>query len=244
MPRLLMRKARFANPHGDLVDPVEFVSRAPANYRALQVLPYCDACHEVVHLYGVNTPNVETTPRFDHANLSKEANPLDDCILAQRTRRFRGMEPDGYDDARGEQLRKQFINDENLKTAYSFCLALCGKGNLPKSHFRSMIARADKKRVWSYVGIEVWAIPYILLTLEDFSAENKSGMSYGFHFVFDKRKGSNASAIWDTVNPCKLLKVYSDSGNPTHDSPFSVSKNALTLMAGNPSWVKLQGLLP
>jgi hypothetical protein len=240
-----MKKARYANVDGDLVDPVEFVSRAPANYRDRHIFPYCDACHQIVHVYGVNTPNPDTVPRFDHANLLPDADPLDDCVLANRTDRFRGMEPDYYDDVQGELLREQFLESDNLKMAYAFCLVLCGTGNLPKSKFRSMLRRADKKRIWSYAGIQVWAIPYILLTLEDFIAVNKSGKEYGFHFVFKKRRGSNVSAIWNNTYPCALIKLYADSGNPVINAhPLPVSQAELIRKAGISSWVKLEGLIP
>lgn len=239
-----MKKARYGSVNGELVDPVEFVSRAPANYKTHNIFPYCDACHEIVHVYGVNTPNPKTVPRFDHANLVDGADSLDDCVLADRNGRFSGLGPDGYDDQRGQVLRRNFLESENLKMAYSFCLNLCHRGNLPKSKFRSMILRADKKRIWSYVGIEEWAIPFILLSLEDFTGQAKSGKKYDFHFIFDKRRGSNASAIWDGSHPCYLVKVYSDSGKPTYDRPYPVSQAELILRAGEFSWVTLPGLTP
>jgi len=149
-----------------MVDPVQFLARATPRYKERGIYPYCDACHEIVHLYGAHSTNPGTIPRFDHPDLPPDADPLDDCVLANRNPRLRGLSPDGYDDVRGKRIRDQFLDSGQLSQAYAFCLDLCRTGNLPAAKFRSMFRRADRKRVWSYSGIQSWAIPYVLLTLE------------------------------------------------------------------------------
>lgn len=247
-----MKKARYGGMAGPLVDPVEFLARATANHRQKGIFPYCDACGEVVHLYGVHTPNPQTTSRFDHPNMPDGADPLDDCILADRNPRFRGMQSDGYDDARGKVLRAQFFEPEFLAQAYAFCLNLCRARNIPPDLFRATLRRADKKRIWSYVGIPLWAVPYILLTLENFQATSKNGQEYGFHFVFQKPRGSGGTgiaALWSSQKGCKISKVFSDNGSPvrTGDNPYPVSEVAFVDMAGDSSWVTpalLRALIP
>jgi hypothetical protein len=162
------------------------------------------------------------------------------------------MQPDGYDDARGKVLRAQFFEPEFLAQAYTFCRNLCRAKNLAHGQFRSMVKRAEKKRIWSYVGIQLWAVPYILLTLEDFSAIGKNNQQYGFHFVFQKPRGSGGTgiaALWSSQNGCKISKVFSDNGNPvrTGDNPYPVSELAFVEMAGDSSWVTpalLRALIP
>jgi hypothetical protein len=159
--------------------------------------------------------------------------------LANRTERYRGLAPDGWDDRRGLDMRKRFFEDENLAVAYTFCLAMCRKGNLPTEKFVSMLNRADRKRVWAYAGIPLWSIPYILLTLENFTASAKDGRPYVFHFSFRKPSGSNLSALWERPGICGLVKLFSNTGDPVSsgDNPYPVSEAALLSKAGNTSWV-------
>lgn len=150
------------------------------------------------------------------------------------------MEPSDWDDNRAEKLRADFFQEDNLRVAYGFCLALCRRGNLPAEKFRSMVRRADKKRIWAYAGIPLWAIPYVLLTLENFTGERKNGGAYDFHFIFDKPGRTNASAIWEKSAECQLVKVFPGKGEPvtTDDNPFPVSADALTTKAGGVGWIK------
>lgn len=234
-----MKRACYGRPNGPLVTPEEFIQNATPRYKDLGISPYCPACDEVVDLYGVHSPNV--TSRFDHKNFDQAADPLDDCVLANRTSRFQGLEPDGWDEEAGMRLRKEFFGDDNLAQAYAFCLALCRKGNLPTKTFRSMIRRADRKKIWFYVDIRLWVIPFILLTLENFARPMLNGVpGYSFHFVLDKPKGTTISALWRSPSDCQLKKVFSDSGIPvkTDDNPFPLSEEALAEKAGDFAWVK------
>lgn len=235
-----MDRACFGKPNGPLVTPTEFIQRATPQYKAKGILPYCKACQEVVHVYGVHSPNPDTTPRFDHADRDPDANELDDCVLANRSSRQKGLEPSGWDDERAQTLRAHFFEEDNLRLAYGFCLALCRHGNLPAGKFKSMIRRADKKKIWAYADIPLWAIPYVLLTLENFTAKNKEGGTYDFHFVFNKPRKTNVAALWEKSSECQLVKVFQNSGEPfsADDNPFPVSANALAAKAGDVNWIR------
>ncbi len=82
-----MDQACFGRPNGAMVTPAAFVQRATPQYKTKGILPYCKACKEVVHVYGVHSPNPNTTPRFDHADRDPDADELDDCVLANRSSR-------------------------------------------------------------------------------------------------------------------------------------------------------------
>lgn len=234
-----MDEARYGSPDGEIVNPTQFMIRATPRYRERGILPYCPACRQIVHLYGVHNPQPDTIARFDHANLAPDADPLDDCVLAARNERFRGLAPDAWDEAQAIQLRKQFYEDENLKLAYAFCLNICRKGNLPTAKFRKMLARADSKRIWAYAGLRIWATPYILLTLENFQARSKEGYEYGFHFIFNKPKSTGISTLWTNSEACEIVKVYSDSGKQINatDNPYPVSEVNWRTKAGDASWI-------
>lgn len=237
-----MELARLGCPDGPLVDAKTFVARATPEYRKLGIFPYCDACHEIVHTYGVHTPNPRTVPRFDHADLAPDADPLDDCVLANRNDRFRGLHPKSFDEERGNEMRTRFFDDANLALFYAFCLHLCRKGNLPVAKFRSMLRRADKKRIWAYADIPLWAIPYVLLTLENFTAKKKdlSG-DYGFHFVFNKPPGTNVNALWERSSECEIVRLFSSNGEPLNvdDNPYPVSEEAMIAKAGDTNWISV-----
>ncbi|MBV2193685.1 MAG: hypothetical protein KUL81_10140, partial [Azonexus sp.] len=92
----------------------------------------------------------------------------------------------------------------------------------------------------AYADIPVWAIPYVLLTLENFVAKKKDGGTYDFHFIFDKPRKTNASALWERSSECRIVKVFQSSGEPvsSDDNPFPVSAEALAAKAGDVSWIR------
>lgn len=229
-----MNYACYGKPCGDRVTPQEFIRRASPRYKERGIFPYCEACGEKVDLYGVHTPNGPT--RFDHANFPTDADPLDDCILANRNARFRGMQPESFDFPHGQQLRKNFFEEENLKRAYCFMWNLCGKNNFPIKSMRKCIERADRKNIWAYSGIKIWCIPYILLTLENFFHHK----NYYFHFYINKKKSTFLSNIWTKNESAKLYKVFTDSGKSIEKSPNNpliFSENNFLTISNNTSWI-------
>ena len=232
--------ACYGSPDGPLVSPEEFMEKAGPRYKKRNIYPYCKACKQVVDPYGVHSTNVDS--RFDHKDLRSDEDHLDDCILAKRNPRFKGLQFNEFDDVHGNTLRSQFFQDEQLRTAYAFMWKLCGKGNFPTEKFNQCILRADRKTIWSYKDIPLWVIPYILLTFENFINESRG---YGFHFVIKKPSKTLADALWLRPERCRLLKVFSDTGRKicipedafiSNPLPFSGGK--LTEIAGDTAWIK------
>lgn len=229
-----MDYACYGRPGGPKVTPQEFIRRASPRYKERGIFPYCEACNERVDLYGVHTPGGPT--RFDHANLPEKADPLDDCILANRTPRFQGMQPSNFDIEHGKELRKNFFEHENLKRAYCFMWKLCGKGNLPIKTVKKCLARADRKRIWDYSDIPLWCIPYILLTLENFTHCN----GFKFHFYIKKKKTSYIDDIWNGYNTT-LRKVFTETGDlmisKFVENPLDISLSKYNEVTNDHSWV-------
>lgn len=234
-----MKKACYKIPEGSLVTVQQFHERATSEYKRLGIFPYCPECNEILEIYGINNFSIS---RFDHKNRLETADPLDDCSLADRgCQRFKFLTPIAWDYDRGKQLRIAFFDKNNLKIAYCFCLDLTRKGNLPLQKFNQMIQRADKKKIWSYTDIPLWSIPYILLTLENFtqpSTETKKG--YDFHFVLEKPQNMENSSIWARLGETCLKKVFSSDGRniSTSDNPFPFSEGGMIEKAGNTDWIK------
>jgi hypothetical protein len=233
-----MDEACYGKPHGPLVTPEEFIRRATSLYRAVGIVPYCPSCDEPLFLHAVHS--TKTPSSFHHRELKEGIDPLDDCARAKRNSRLKHLEPDGWDFARGQKIREKFFEDDNLRRAYAFCLNMCRKTNLPSYSWRKMIQRADRNNIWSYAGIEVWAIPYILLSLENFATSpSPTKAGYSFHFVLRKARGARISALWGG-SPCVIEKVFSDSGHrvSASDNPYPVTAEAIRQKAGNTSWIQ------
>ncbi|MBU6956836.1 hypothetical protein KRR23_03615 [Pseudomonas sp. CVAP len=232
-----MLLACYGRAGGECVTPEEFIRRSGPNYREKGIFPYCPGCDERVDPYGVHSTNV--TSRFDHQNLDEAIDPLDDCLEANRSGRFRGMHADGWDDERGQRLRDEFFEPDNLKQAYAFCLAICRKGNLTAGQFAELIARADRKSIWAYKDIPLWVIPYVLLTLGNFGAG--ANARYPFHFVLKKNRSQGLSQIWQTgEHRCSIGKVFSNSGEPvnTLGNPYPINHQYLIDTAGDTGWIE------
>jgi len=240
-----MKQACFSKPGGKLVTPIDFIRRATPEFKSKSILPYCPACDEVVHVYGVNNPHPDTVQRFDHQNQSINAHSLDDCVLAKRSKRLLGLEPSEWNLAAASEIRRQFLEADNLAKAYAFCLHLCRAGNLPVPKFKSMIQRADRKNIWAYADITVWVIPYILLLLEDFEARPKNKAPYGFHFILQKPKSQTISALWESREPFAISKVFANGGKTvtTDDNPYPISNDAFLEKAGDFQWILDAGFL-
>jgi len=231
-----MDYAEYGRPGGKRVSPQEFIQLASPKFRERGILPYCAACGEPVDPYGVHTPGGAT--RFDHANRPEDANPLDDCILADRNPRFKGMHPSSFDSEHGQQLREKFFDLENLKRTYCFMWKLCGAKNFPIRSLVKTLERADKKRIWSYSGIPLWTIPYILLTLDNFT-HNKG---FGFHFFIQKKKSSYLDDLWSGQSNNNLCKVFTDSGQliekSSSQNPMPITEDNFIKLSSDNDWVE------
>jgi hypothetical protein len=216
--------------HPDYNKPMtadQFHAVAGPDYRISGKFPICPRCREVVDLYGVTSPGVQS--RFDHRDIEPGSDPYDDCPEARRQlARYLGVSPANYDVIAGNALRAQFFEPENLKIAYQFLHAVLGRGNLPMRTFGDMIKRADRRRVWDYAGIPLWCVPFILLTIAQFRiGENES------HFGFKKPRGP-ADYLWNPAHRCDLLKYFSDTGRKVmgSKSTIEVSEHSYVRVSG------------
>ena len=225
-----MKKAKFG-VHGKLVTVEEFLDMSKtADYAIKGILPYCYACGEPVDIYGAGCFAV--TSRFHHKKNPSNTGIMDDCWLANRggIKLPGGLRPSGFDEEQGNALRMQFFAPSNLRLAYSFMWQLCRKNNLPIAIFQQCIAKADRKGVWAYKDIPLWAIPYILLTLSDFNQ---------YRFVLHKHEKSFLDNLWNGQEKGTLHKffVHNETFVKTSDNPYPVSESAFLEKAGDCSWV-------
>lgn len=233
-----MDYACYGRPGGPKVTPQEFIRRASPRYKERGIFPYCEACNARVDLYGVHT--LEGPTRFDHADLPNDADPLDDCILANRNPRFKGMHPRSFNSEHGKRLREEFFDSDNIRRVYCFMWKLCGPKNFPIKSFIKSLERADKKKIWSYSGIPLWTIPFILLTLDNFIHHK----GFGFHFYIKKKKSTSIDDIWSENGKNSLCKVLTSSGEllekTTIQNPLQISEDVFLELSSENSWIDQQ----
>lgn len=235
-----MERAKYG-PDGHMVTVSEFIRLATPSYKERNILPYCPACRSSLEVYGAHSLNV--TPHFNHPKINEYVDSLDICILSSRCdQRFAHMKPRSWDEVRGNDIRERFFRDDNLKAAYAFCWTMCGRGALPMSTWAEIIRRADKRSIWSYSGIELWSIPFILLTLCNFMRQTQSGI-YGFHFFIQRDGMDYIQNIWESPGESRIVKVFSDSGkvisNPEGGppNPTPVSDRGMRVDLNNFTWI-------
>lgn len=234
-----MEKAAYNSPTGPLMTPEEFVSESKRNQETGKKFAYCPMCDERVAPYGVHSTVVKS--RFDHPDRAEGADPLDDCELSNRSGRLGGISIDDLDLAQGKRVRERFYETDTLRLAYAFCHRMCGQGALPRAKFIEMLQRADKKKIWCYVDIELFVIPYILLTFENFTGRRKKdGMEFDFYFALIKPGAADFRTYWTRPEDCRIEKRFCRTHVPFNndDNPYPVSEAALLAKVGNADWIK------
>jgi hypothetical protein len=201
------------------VTPKEFISEFGVNYQEKDIFPSCLYCGEKVFTYG--TSSTQVISRFKHFNgMSCQA-----IILGGF-----GNEHPGFNFSNIEKIKNEFYDQKIISKSYALCLDIIGKGNFPVSKFLELCKKADKKHIWAYVGIEVWMIPYILLTLNDFTIISRDGNNtYNIRFVLDKHFNVNT-----LDKKCNIEKIFTDSQKILKSYPVSESD----FYATDESWIK------
>lgn len=184
---------------GRMVTVEKFISLASPRYKEQNLYPICPMCKERLFVRGSSTPNSPSC--FFHQKKDVSSTSLDDCPMAERgDKRLRSLIPDEWDFLQAESLYREFDCSKNRKITYNFMEACCGSKSFDKDVFVRCLNRANKKNIWAYKGIKMWMVPYILLTLENYTHKN----GYSFHFVIHK-----PSLMWSKPELCSLKKVFS-----------------------------------
>lgn len=230
MSEHLIPEACFGRINGKLCTPEEFLRKAGNDYKTKKIFPYCPECDEP--LIVVNQSNISKPTFYKHYDLDKsiDGESIEICSLRSKKSARQGWFCTKFDFERGERIRNAFFSQDNLCNSYSFCWSLCGKGNLSIAQFHKMINLADKKKIWCYANIELWMIPYMLLTLCNFQHHK----GFGFHFILHKRRRNNLSISEIFSSDSEIQKVFTDSQKLMSESPNNplsiTQENYLTLV--------------
>lgn len=211
-----------------LVTPEQFVNMAP-RWKQGNEHADCPLCWNRVHPYGAHSPNV--TSRFDHEDgvtwcpNSNTADP-----------RYKNLRPSEVDLEQARLLRAVFLGSQNVQRAFEFCRYLVGKG-FDEATFSGLIAQADRINIWSYKRIPLWVIPYVFLTLDNFTVSGKNG-NFTVAFRLLKPAAGTIDDLWIEPHKCKLVKLFPDSEKLCQypeGNPFPLDELTLWTL-GDPSF--------
>lgn len=235
-----MKLACYKYPGGEFVTPEEFDARRRREATGKSVQAYCEECSCTVFSVNAVNPGPDKPSFFRHQTLGSGIEPP--ACSQRRDERMQGLHPDSWDKERGARLRSDFFKDDNLSVAFCFCRNMCGNKALPLDVFKLLIQRADRRRVWDYANLPLWAVSYILLVLDDFETTGKNGKPYGFCFKLAKPDKSSASALWLRSGECALEKRFLSNddlmSSKRHPNPLDVSQERWIEVAADTSWLE------
>lgn len=115
----------------------------------------------------------------------------------------------GWDLAAGKRLKALLCEEEHVKQAYAVCHALC-HGRFDSAEFTRFCKAADRRNVWSYRGVTLEIVPYILVTLADLPVNDRVGRKYPLRFVLHKPRDEAIDALWELPGSCRLVPHFAD----------------------------------
>lgn len=215
-----MLKARFDRR---MVNVEEFLSKATPRYKERGIYAECPICEERVFVRGASSPSSPSC--FFHQKKDVNVDSLDDCSLAERgDKRLYYLSSDDIDLTQADSLYQKFDCAQNRRATYNFMENCCGSKGFDKEAFLRCLARANTKKIWAYKGLKLWMVPYVLLTLENFTNEKKK---YSFHFVVQK-----PSLIWSKPHLCSLKKVF--TSGELMNTKFHYNQDGINKTLPNP----------
>lgn len=235
-----MTRTAIHLPTGEMVTPEGFIAREGADYRQRGAWPQCPACGAGLFVHGVHSPNV--TSRFRHAEGSV-------CPLsASPDPRFAHLVPEAWDPAAGERLLEELCEEDNLKHAYLVCRWLCG-GHLPSKEFVGLCKKAVRLGLFRYKGLPLWVVPWLLVTLDDFtrdmrspagrhvSKDGRDKRQYQFRFILQKPDQAGIETAWISPSRCSLEKVFADSGKRMRNGIIPLRKEIKEVDQESTAWI-------
>lgn len=210
------------------VTPEEHERLAGKNWIEKNAWPECEICETRVHPNFVHSLNAPS--RFDHVD------GVVDCPQSARADpRFQALRPTAIDHTQSARLKAVF-QQVYRDRAYFFCAYHVGRG-FSEQTFDKLISRADRLKIWSYQNLMLWCVPYILLTLEDFSIPMPdTGRTIDIQFNFKKPARGTIDDIWVRPQDCSLRKIFRSTGGLAKypiGNPYPLSETYFWI-AGNP----------
>jgi hypothetical protein len=219
----------YAEVNGKSISANEFSSRFARAHLNGEIIAKCLVCGRKVDPYGLHSTRVNN--RYDHPN------GVRDCPLSSANdERYKHLNSSTNDEGKGRSLRRAFLREGSLRSAYAFSLKVCGKGSLSGKKYGELIKIADGIGIWGYVGLPSWTVPFILLTLADFEAT-----TYNFSFRLQKSRSQPTDDLWLDPKDSKLEKIF-PNGTPMDragvlENPIPICEKIYREVALDNDWV-------
>ena len=216
-----MNKAITNKDSQTLITVEEFYRLYSREYEQGLIYPVCPNCGRKLILYGIHS--LEVKARFNHPEHSENCELSDTKKAAQI--------PD-YD-FQNRKILDELKNQENRKKIYAVCKDIINN-KFKFSEFYELEKIAKNRNIYYYKNLEIWMIPYILLTLKNFDIMKKNGDGlYTVQFVL---KNSLRATIGNKHLKFELNKIFSDSKKPAPPYSYSISKEQFEDI--DISWIK------
>lgn len=202
------------------VTPSEFRRLAGSDWLKTKKFAYCKICDSVAHPWGTHIP--DKPDRFDHEN------NVSGCPLsAKPDPRYAALKPIDVDVHKIATIRQSFLNSEIGTRAFAFCAALTSRKIMTDKVFDTMLAQADRLKIWGYRDAPPWTFAYMMLTLVDFETPVADKPPQSTQFQFVKPAKSPIDIIWNGQRQCTIKKIFRDSGKACMfpvGNPYPVSE--------------------
>ena len=123
---------------------------------------------------------------------------------------------------------------------YAFCNTLCGRSKrLGVQKFNELVREADRRNVWGYKGLPVWALPFVLLALRDFEGfSGRRQRRFVFRFVLKESPPPRLEDVWES-GTYHLLRVFDGGGvmDFPPGNPYPIRKDIWQLYSREIGWL-------
>jgi len=164
----------------------------------------CPVCRGLLFIRGNH--NNKKCPHFAHARHA-------DCIVVRQGKeKYSHLTPVEQNPQIISKRKADFL--ELTDKTYIKCHTICDK-RLKFTEYYELLRVATNKKMWSYRGLELECIPYILLTYCDLTKRKNRSRNFNLRFVFNSDV-KNYSDLWiKRSGPVDMIRL-SLKGNVIH----------------------------
>ena len=188
---------------------------------------------------------------FSHSPARQgEPDPSIHCALhSKNERRFAWLKSVERDDALGEGFRRRFLEDEQLRQAFAFCLrTISSNPPLSAESFARLLSVADGLDLWSLKGLTPATLSMLLLTLEDVPSHSRDQRQIWYRFELSKPRGLKEISV--TAGQLAISKHFINRDGSTgpllangRNHHIEVGQQEFARIAGPSDWVSKGALI-
>jgi hypothetical protein len=204
-----------------LFTPEAFTARFGALHPDANVTPLCPRCGGAMKLVRISWGR----ERFSHDR------PRADCPLVIEPRADI-LRPRAWDFGNAEARREAFLSPLVFKRAKGFFAYCVGSTQSIEHDSNGAVLAADRRNIWAWADLPLWATPYVLLTLVDWSVLR---LQCSVRFRILRPRYGTIDGLWLEPRECVLSKTHADTGKRVADDRFPMNVLPFDLVHHSPS---------